>query len=353
MQQFGWLGSILAIVSLAICGCHRGVPEEVPLFDRKIGFPDKFYDVQSLSAERAIIVGYAGKILMTDDGGVTWQVIESGTRNALYSVKFVDSNEGWICGQEGLVLHSTDGGKTWAPQRSGTLTYLFAIDFIDNKEGWIVGDRAMYLHTSDGGRTWRPGKMPKQAGISAEEALVSQDPILYDVDFVDRLTGWVVGEFGKIYRTSDGGNTWVEQEEALLGEGGVYDVLDIPTFFGVSFIDRNNGVVSGLQGRIARTTDGGKTWKFEHFDVTIPVEDPLLHIVQLADKTAWAVGIAGQIVYQDRPGGAWRRPDLGMELVSWLSHVSFYDAKNGWIVGGYGLILRTTDGGKTWLPSLG
>jgi photosystem II stability/assembly factor-like uncharacterized protein len=353
MQQFGWFGSILAIVLLAICGCHRGAPEDVPLFDRKIAFQDKFYDVQSLSAERAIIVGYAGKILMTDDGGVSWQVIESGTRNALYNVEFINSDEGWICGQEGLVLHTTDGGKTWTPQRSGTLTYLFAIDFIDNKEGWIVGDRAMYLHTADGGRTWRPGKMPKRAGISAEEALVSQDPVLYDVTFVDRLNGWVVGEFGKIYHTSDGGNTWAEQEEALLGEGGVYDALDIPTFFGVSFIDRNNGVVSGLQGRIARTNDGGKTWKFERFDVTIPVEDPLLHIVQLPNKTAWAVGIAGQIVYQDRPGGAWKRPELGMELVSWLSHVDFYDVTNGWIVGGYGLILRTTDGGKTWLPSIG
>lgn len=353
MRQHRWLGWLVTGVAFALSGCHGGAPEDVPLFERKIGFPDKFYDVQSLSAERAIIVGYAGKILMTDDGGATWEVIESGTRNALYSVEFVSANEGWICGQEGTILHTRDGGKTWERQQSGTLAYLFALDFVDDKEGWIVGDRAMYLHTRDGGRTWRQGKMSKREGISAEEALVAQDPVLYDVQFVDRLTGWIVGEFGKIYHTSDGGKTWVEQQEALLGGEGLYDVLDIPTFFGVSFIDHKNGVVAGLQGRIARTRDGGKTWAFERFDVDIPLEDPLLHVVQFPDTTAWAVGIAGTIVRQEQPGGPWRRPGLGMELVSWLRDVDFFDAKNGWIVGGYGLILRTTDGGKTWLPSLG
>jgi len=28
------------------------------------------------------------------------------------------------------------------------------------------------------------------------------------------------------------------------------------------------------------------------------------------------------------------------------------DKNDGWIVGGFGLILHTKDGGKTWIPSL-
>jgi len=353
MQQHGWRAWILAGATVLLCACHGSVPEDVPLFERKIAFPDKFYDVKAVSPDRAIVVGYAGKILITDDGGVSWQVIESGTRSALYSVDFVDSNEGWICGQEGVILHTLDGGNTWERQQSGTLTYLFALDFIDRNEGWMVGDRAVYIHTTDGGRTWRQGKMAKTEGISAEEALVAQDPVLYDVQFIDSSTGWVVGEFGKIYHTGDGGKTWVEQEQSLLGSSGLYDVLDIPTFFGVSFVDHRNGIVAGLQGRIARTRDGGKTWAFERFDVDVPVEDPLLSVVQFPDTSAWAVGIAGAIVRQDRPDGAWKRPPVGMELTSWLRKVDFYDANNGWIVGGYGLILHTTDGGNTWLPSIG
>ena len=34
-------------------------------------------------------------------------------------------------------------------------------------------------------------------------------------------------------------------------------------------------------------------------------------------------------------------------------HRTSLDKNDGWIVGGFGLILHTTDGGKTWLPSLG
>ena len=39
-----------------------------------------------------------------------------------------------------------------------------------------------------------------------------------------------------------------------------------------------------------------------------------------------------------------------MDVLTWLRDVDFSDPKNGWIVGGFGLIYYTEDGGKTWLP---
>jgi photosystem II stability/assembly factor-like uncharacterized protein len=33
--------------------------------------------------------------------------------------------------------------------------------------------------------------------------------------------------------------------------------------------------------------------------------------------------------------------------------LDFSDQQHGWMVGGFGLIFRTTDGGKTWLPAQG
>jgi photosystem II stability/assembly factor-like uncharacterized protein len=73
----------------------------------------------------------------------------------------------------------------------------------------------------------------------------------------------------------------------------------------------------------------------------------------MPDTTGWALGAAGQVVRQDQQNTAWKRANVGMELLSWLRGINFSDASNGWIVGGYGLILRTTDGGKTWLPCVG
>ncbi|TAL67338.1 MAG: T9SS type A sorting domain-containing protein [Bacteroidetes bacterium] len=36
------------------------------------------------------------------------------------------------------------------------------------------------------------------------------------VKFVDSLTGWVVGNYGQIFKTTDGGNTWLTQESGTV-----------------------------------------------------------------------------------------------------------------------------------------
>ncbi|MGD9764108.1 MAG: WD40/YVTN/BNR-like repeat-containing protein [Candidatus Binatia bacterium] len=344
----GWLVAVTCLLA----GCHSDGADEAPLFARKISITDRFYDVAAIDADTAIVVGYGGKILRTADGGYTWDVIDSGSDKALYSVDFPDREHGWIAGQSGTLLHSSDGGKTWVKQQSPTPVYLFSIDMVNASEGWAVGDRATTLHTRDGGKTWQAGKLTSTEGLTPEQAVLAEDPVLYGVQFVDPATGWIVGEFGNIYFTADGGATWKTQQESLVGEG-MYDALDIPTFFGVHFLDASNGVAAALEGRVARTRDGGKSWKYEEAAVKEPIVDPLLQPFQMPDTTGWAVGVAGEVLRQSTVGGAWERASLGMEVPTWLRGIDWFDAQNGWIVGGYGLILHTTDGGKSWVPSLG
>jgi photosystem II stability/assembly factor-like uncharacterized protein len=345
---------VLGLATLVVCvGCHKKV-EEVPLLTRTIGISDRFFDVRALDAEKAVVVGYAGKILVTTDGGFTWTQPVTGTNRALYRVRFTDPEYGWISGQEGLILHTTDGGKTWQRQKSGTSVYLFSLDFVDRNHGWAIGDKSILLQTKDGGATWSLHKIttPSQREVSAEEAIASADPVLYDVQFLDANTGWVVGEFGKIYHTTDGGQTWANQEQSLLGEE-VVDALDLPTLFGVHFVDASRGVAAGLDGKIARTTDGGANWKFEKMKLEYPIIDPLYNPMLFADGTGWVTGAAGEVVRLDTPGGEWQRAKLGMEVITWLRGMDWVDRDNGWIVGGLGLILHTKDGGKSWIPSLG
>jgi photosystem II stability/assembly factor-like uncharacterized protein len=343
-----WVGVVL----LAVAGCHQGDPALIELPPTKISVVDRFYDVDALDAQHVVVVGYQGKILTMEDGQ-TWELRESGTDRALFSVDFVDAQHGWISGQDGLILATADGGRTWKRQESGTTLYLFSIDFIDASNGWAVGDRATTLHTTDGGRTWKLNKISKiEDQLSADEALLADDPVLYDVQFLDASTGWIVGEFGHLYGTKDGGRTWKPHQSTLLGDG-LFNPLDLPTFFGVHFVDATNGIAAGLDGRVVRTRDAGETWKFEKFELERPIVDPLLEAYQFPDTTAWAVGVAGEVVRQAEASAPWRRISLGMEVVTWLRGVDFSDASNGWIVGGFGLILRTTDGGQTWLPSVG
>jgi photosystem II stability/assembly factor-like uncharacterized protein len=352
----------LALCAVAL-GCHHEV-EMVPLVERTIYVTDKFYDVQALTKDRAFVVGYGGKILETTNGGNSWELRPSGVETGLYAVRMVDEKQGWIVGQEGIVLHTADGGKTWQQQKSNANfqdsdgaqknAYLFALDALDANTAFAVGDRSMLTSTTDGGKTWTARKVKMELDMAGGESLAAADPIFYAVKFVDAQHGWIVGEFGKVMYTADGGQTWKEQEKTLMDGSGFFDLLDLPTFFGIHVIDGQQAVASGLEGHLARTTDGGGRWTFEKIDAgDVPLVDPIYDVVQLPDGTGWAVGAAGEVVRRGPADAAWTRAKIGQDVLTWLRSIHFSDPQHGWMVGGFGLIFRTTDGGKTWLPSQG
>lgn len=336
-----------------LVACHGDV-EMTPLVDRKIYITDRFYDVQAVTPEHVVIVGYGGKVLDSHDAGRNWEVRKSGTDNALFKVRLVDGKNGWAMGQAGTIIKTTDGGATWTPQQSGTENYLFSFAAPSADHVIGVGDKATIVETRDGGATWtaRQWDAPKSAGVeaggpTADADVVAQAPSFYDVKFVDDKNGWIVGEFGKILRTSDGGATWKEQEGTLVG-GEIVDALSLPTFFGGWFNDATNGVVAGLESRVAETANGGDKWAFADVDSQAAV--PLFSVKTFPDGSGWAVGSAGQVLHKKGLGENWQPADIGMRLFSWIRQVDFADPEHGWMVGGFGTILRTKDGGKTWVP---
>jgi photosystem II stability/assembly factor-like uncharacterized protein len=347
------IGLVALGLGAMLAACHSEM-ENVPLTEQKVYFSDKFYDVKSLSAERALIVGYGGKIIETTDGGASFNKIDSGTDLALYKI-FALGNNIWIAGQEGLILHSSDAGKTWQKQDSNTKVYLFSIFFSNENHGFAVGDKSTITETKDGGKTWEARKVARSGeALDSDMALAMQDPIFYDVRFTNEQTGWIAGEFGHLLKSTDGGQSWAPHQNTLMTpESGIVDPMDLPTFFGGFMISEQEGIVSGLDGKIARTKDGGATWRFEPMKLAFPIVDPLYQPYVTPDGNSWAVGAAGEVVHLPPGQTEWTRADLGMQLYTWLRAVDFSDAQNGWLVGGYGTILRTGDGGKTWRQCLG
>lgn len=362
----------------SVIGCHHGV-EMKPLATQKVYVSDKFFDVAVMGDKRALVIGYGGKIIETEDGGFTWTQVNSGTQKALYSVDFAPGGKvGWIVGQEGLILRTTDSGKTWTRQQTDLWldqlcsdpeerqyrlgdgeavpcqhAYLFAVTVIDENNAHIIGDKSTYTRTTDGGKTWKTRvlKVASDEAIGEDLALAFEDPVLYDVEFLDRNRGYIVGEFGKIYYTEDGGDTFVEQQESLMDDESIVDILDLPTLFDIEFVDEQHGIAAGLDGRIAQTSDGGKDWSFTSSHVEEFV-DPFYSATILPDGTRWAVGASGQVVRADK-GQDFSRGDLGSRVNNWIRRVRFKDDKHGWLVGGFGLIMSTDDGGKTWYRRIG
>jgi photosystem II stability/assembly factor-like uncharacterized protein len=112
---------------------------------------------------------------------------------------------------------------------------------------------------------------------------------------------------------------------------------------------------SGTRGRIARTTDGGKTWRVD----TIPGTDSLdfRAIAAVSATRAWTAS-AGEAekgkakIYATRDAKQWTKQfDTDRQGV-FLDAIAFWDAQHGIAlsdpVGGRLFILVTDDAGKTW-----
>ena len=101
----------------------------------------------------------AGIILKTTDGGVNWSPQITGTSYQLYSVHFSDSNFGWAVGYDGnassgIILNTTDGGINWNPTSNWSRYRFIFSSFADLNNGWAVGDNGAILHTTNGGVTF-------------------------------------------------------------------------------------------------------------------------------------------------------------------------------------------------------
>src|SRR5882724_11201549 len=140
---------------------------------------------------------------------------------------------------------------------------------------------------------------------------------LRGASFVDANTGSVVGEYGTIVRTTDGGNSWTVQASGTT-----------QTLWAVSFTDANNGTAVGEGGTIVRTTDSGNHWVTQPSGTTLQFRG-----VSFSDSNnGAAVGEGGTILRTTNGGNSWSPQSSGTGNT--LFGVSFIDTNTGTAVGG-------------------
>lgn len=269
---------------------------------------DNFYGIASPAPGSYWIVGNGGRILFSLDGGKSWQVQKSNTRENLFGVTFTDLKHGWACGGGGTILHTEDGGGVWTRQSSGTKHPIFKIQFLSGKVGYACGYFGLFLRTADGGKTW-------------QDKSIGEDVTLRGMMFIDEKVGYIVGEFGTILKTRDGGSSFSR-----------LDSLFPQTLFTVHFSNRRSGYAAGIDGAILRTDDGGRSWRKEESGV----KDHLVGIYGNRQAVV-AVGLRGAVTAK-RPEDRWIPADAG--TLNWLSGVLLTGGKEGVAVGAHGTILR-------------
>jgi photosystem II stability/assembly factor-like uncharacterized protein len=206
-----------------------------------ISFPDSLHgwatDFNTLS-----------KILFTNNSGKIWtEKPTSVTADSNYFLRricFANSSKGWAggslesfntgspwVGYGWLLLSTTNGFNNYTITKhgiishyesGGVLTIMNDIDFIDTLHGWAVGDAGKILYTDNGGidSIWEP----RTSGVTNN---------LTCVKFVDSLNGWVGGT-GVLLRTRDGGQTWANEYS-----GTVSKICAIDTTYAWALVNGN------------------------------------------------------------------------------------------------------------------
>ncbi|WP_089725440.1 YCF48-related protein [Candidatus Thiosymbion oneisti] len=143
-------------------------------------------------------VGANGTLIVSDDGGGSWALAETGVKQDLTDIRMADNgSSGLVIGEKGVILRTEDGGQNWKELKHGTNVDLKGLHLAaDGQTAWVVGEEGRVLHTKDGGDTWESQK----SGIKATLTAVHFDE--------DLKTGWIVGLDGLLVRTLDGGQTW-------------------------------------------------------------------------------------------------------------------------------------------------
>ncbi len=312
--------------------------------------------VSFIDDNNGFAVGDSGTILYTNNGGVTWIQQNSGTTLSLNDICVANSNNVWIVGgteygnDSPVILYSSDSGISWNIQLgvpSLDSMWLKSVYFTDINTGWIVGTGMNYdwayetviLKTINGGTNWISQSSPVTSTIMRMDDIYFNDA---NVGFMLMGGGNIGGFFGRFYKSTDGGDNWIEQ---IVSDGTWYH--------SISFSDQQNGILVsegygmfGNGGRVFHTTDGGINW----IEMT-GVGYSLISVAYPDLNQVWAVGLVswtdeGTIFYSSDSGITWSTQGVFSDS---LNSVYFINPSTGWIVGDNGTILHTTNGGVSFV----
>jgi len=311
-------------------------------------------DIFIFNQDTAIAVGDLGTFIKTIDGGKNWDVQHhaGNTSYDLFDVQFVDDMNGWAAGgvrdyQKNILLKTDDGGTHWVEVQTDTTLCYNAVYFVDTDTGFVVGEDGIVLRTTDGGSSWDTHKIDDYIGLGWLDVFG-----LYAIIFTDKQTGWIVGAgyYGnQIYKTTDCGRSWQWDEQIVLPK--IYSGL-----FDICFIDKNNGFIVGDFGFFLKTTDGGTTWQSQNlFEKYEKEEYQFFYSTFFTDSlTGWiAGGDYFAFILKTTDGGEnWiEEANNNTEMMHRFHKIRFSNSateNSGWIIGQFGMIYRTTDDGLNW-----
>lgn len=141
----------------------------------------------------------------------------------------------------------------------------------------------------------------------------------------------VTGNQGLVVVSDDGGERWVRHKLPQLP--GLIDITVCP-----------NGTFAALafEGALWVSADDGQSWEQRPFES----EEAMQAVVCDPANRFWIVGSFSTIVRTDDAGKTWTTVTEGEDAI--LTTIQFIDAQNAIVLGEFGTVLKTTDSGASW-----
>ncbi|NLD46927.1 MAG: hypothetical protein GX660_06970, partial [Clostridiaceae bacterium] len=224
---------------------YQEKPELENIIIKEIDVPSgkDFTNLFFLNENTGYVACSDNSILKTTDGGSSWTEYSLDIEYPQISLFFVNKDTGYAIGgcypyycshQNNAIYRTNDGGIHWEQQAALRISELHSICFINDSTGFAVG--GTLLKTTDGGKQWNKYR-------------VDNTGIIYKVWFLDENTGFMCGLNNNLFRTDNGGESWVNLTDQSPTESWHFN--------DIQFINENIGYLSGENCGLLKSLDGG------------------------------------------------------------------------------------------------
>lgn len=272
------------------------------------------------AGDRLVAVGERGLVLLSDDNGEHWRQAQVPVSVSLSAVQFIDATHGWAVGHAGVVLASRDGGESWTVQLDGIRAAQLELDAAKAEQASAADPDAA------------------QARLQSAERLVADgaDKPFLALQFVSSQRGLIVGAYGLVLETRDGGSTWQSRVGHIDNPTGMH--LYAITHQGTQWF------LAGEQGYLARSTDDGASFSA----LQSPYAGTFFTLQTRADGALLVAGLKGNAFVSTDAGDSFAPLPVPMP-------VSFSDATptadgQVFLANQAGGLFRTVGNGATLVP---
>ena len=266
-------------------------------------------------------------LIFTQESRAQWRHTNAYA-STFTDIQFTDYKNGFAVGRDtgigscspsqSALFRTMDGGKTWVRNALAESNEMTSIFFLTESLGWATGYYGETYKTTDCGATWTmyPSGIPQK---------------VHDVHFINSNTGFCVAEDGHIRKSSNGGASWSFNFDA--GNQFLYDV---------HFLNDNLGFVVGSSGALLRTTNGGANWTSYNLG-----SSSAQFCIAFLNAEHGFVSSYNKIYETQNAGDSWTEIPIEIEAIRGLD---FPSSTVGYLGGYRGDMMKTTDGGTTWIP---